>query len=750
MSSTYHFLPWAREGLANRLRAPRDGEDPRRGHLTVSAALNKEPLDDIAVEMLGPGDVTGLAPHQVVRAEPAPGTIGFESDYYPTLDLDSPTLPWLFTPLPPADRLPPWLCLVAVRQQPGVRLRTDGVRNTTVLEIGAPADAREELPDLAQSWAWAHVQVVGPLVKESADRVLHPVAQESVERVLPPPPERTVARLVCPTPLQPGHRYHACLVPTFAVGRAAGLDLPLPDGNEPAWLPEDQEVTLPVYHHWEFSCGDGHSFAKLVRALRFRPAPDGVGRRPFEVDGGGLTAPAGAPPMPPFDGALVRPGSRHTDPPAWVRQALAPLVGAGAGAAAPLYGGEHVGRRTVPADEVGWLADLNLDPRYRGVAALAAAVVRDRQEDLAAAAWKQAGDVRAVNRVLAAADVANAVNGTLHARRLTAPSTDGLTLLQLATPLGLVSGSGVVTTPAYRRVNRRRGPIARRAAPPAPVTIAPADVATLTAALEPARTVKQRVASRINGVAAVADAAEPDRTGVAPTFPTPMVGELARIAPQFLLPGVERIPPDSVVALETNPRFVAAFLAGLNVELAGELRWRDFPLAERATMFQHFWDQRGQGGGGSPDVPPIEQWPADRRLDQVVSGQAARLTLAVRGELLRRYPRTGVYAVRAASRTKVADETVDGNVSYPIFGGGIGADLRYFGFDLTYDQAIGTTTPPGWFFVFAEQPTETRFGLPKTGDPLEGTEVTAAEVARRTLRPPLRVLIHAADLLTAD
>ncbi|AEB45443.1 hypothetical protein VAB18032_21715 [Micromonospora maris AB-18-032] len=737
VSSTYHFLPWAREGLANRLRAPGPREDPRRGHVTVTATLNEESLGDIAVATLGPGDVTGLAPHQILRTDPPPDTLGFEPDHYPTLDLDSPTLPWLFTPLPPTgDRLPPWLCLVAVRQQPGVRLRTDGVRNTTVLEIRAPADARRELPDLTHSWAWAHVQLVGALA-----------TGESAAQVLRQAPERTVSRLICPTPLRPDARYHACLVPTFAIGRAAGLNLPLPEGTGPAWHATDQEVTLPVYHHWEFSTGTGHSFADLVRALRFRSAPEGVGRRPFDLAGSGLTAPTGAAPLPPFDGALVRLGSGHTAPPDWVRQALAPLVGTGSGSAAPLYGGEHLDRRTVSVGDTGWLAELNLDPRYRGVAGLAAAVVRERQEDLVAAAWQQAGDVGPVNRLLATSDVANTVNGSLHARRLTGLPADGLTLTQLAAPLGRTAGAAVVTTTAYRRVSRRRGPIARRVAAPAPVTVAPADVAALTRALEPARTVKQRVDSRLNGATG---ADQPDRIRVAPTFPTPMVGELARLAPQFLLPGADRIPPESVVALETNPRFVAAFLAGLTTELASELRWRDFPLAERATLFRHFWDQRGQGGDGTADVPPIDKWPADRRLDQVVTGDAARLVLAVRGELLRRHPRTAVYAVRAASRTAPADEAGTGNVAYPIFGGTLGADLRYFGFDLTEEQATGLTDPPGWFFVFAEQPTETRFGPPPTGDPLAGAGVTAAEVARRTLRLPLRVLIHAADLLTAD
>jgi hypothetical protein len=91
---------------------------------------------------------------------------------------------------------------------------------------------------------------------------------------------------------------------------------------------------------------------------------------------------------------------------------------------------------------------------------------------------------------------------------------------------------------------------------------------------------------------------------------------------------------------------------------------------------------------------------------------------------------------------------VPGNLRYPIFAGSVDPDLRYVGFDLTAAQAAGTAADPGWFLAFAEHPTETRFGPPVTGDPLAGTGVTAAVVAERTLRLPVRVLIHAADLLT--
>ncbi len=124
--------------------------------------------------------------------------------------------------------------------------------------------------------------------------------------------------------------------------------------------------------------------------------------------------------------------------------------------------------------------------------------------------------------------------------------------------------------------------------------------------------------------------------------------------------------------------------------------------------------------------------------------------MAVRGELFRRHPRAAVYAVRAVSRSVLADESVTQNVEYPIFSGAIEPDVRFFGFGLSAADAVGTTlpaAPPGWFFVFQEQPTETRFGPPASGDPLAGTGTTAADVAQRTLHPPIRVAIHASALL---
>jgi hypothetical protein len=130
------------------------------------------------------------------------------------------------------------------------------------LEIKPPAKPADELPDLGESWAWAHAQVAGS------------VADASPEGALRSRPDLTVSRLLCPRRLQPGTAYIACVVPAFEIGLKAGLGLPIAEGDEqrllPSWRsgPESpNEMTLPVYYSWEFSTGTSGDFESLVRAL---------------------------------------------------------------------------------------------------------------------------------------------------------------------------------------------------------------------------------------------------------------------------------------------------------------------------------------------------------------------------------------------------------------------------------------------------------------------------------------------------
>ena len=75
-------------------------------------------------------------------------------------------------------------------------------------------------------------------------------------------------------------------------------------------------------------------------------------------------------------------------------------------------------------------------------------------------------------------------------------------------------------------------------------------------------------------------------------------------------PGVEHVEADGVALLETTPRVIEAYMAGLNHELSRELLWREFPATLAGTAFRQFWDVSGQPGDPEAlaDIPPISEW----------------------------------------------------------------------------------------------------------------------------------------------
>src|SRR5205085_845910 len=185
-----------------------------------------DPPIEQRLTVLGPGDVVGLDPRQVIRTDPRPGATDAEPNYLVQVGLDRPDLPWLFTPAAAsaADKLRPWLVLVVVALGRGVNRLPPTAGSLPALELLSEADPGRQLPDVADSWAWAHAQVML-------------LAGERVDAVLAGVPERNTARLVCPRRLDPTTRYLACVVPAFEAGRRAGLGLPPESADEAGLRP---------------------------------------------------------------------------------------------------------------------------------------------------------------------------------------------------------------------------------------------------------------------------------------------------------------------------------------------------------------------------------------------------------------------------------------------------------------------------------------------------------------------------------
>lgn len=219
-----------------------------------------------------------------------------------------------------------------------------------------------------------------------------------------------------------------------------------------------------------------------------------------------------------------------------------------------------------------------------------------------------------------------------------------------------------------------------------------------------------------------------DRVMTYPELGLPAYTYLAAYDRTRFCPGVDEIPPESITILETNPRFIAAFMAGLNHETAHELMWRGFPSDGRGTPWRRFW-RRLSGG---PDIEQMHLWgprPVAGRTRDTLPAQTTdpqgNLVLLLRGDLLRRYPRTIVIAIRAVSDRVPSPDPAD--VRVPVFPGQFDPDVAFFGFPLT---SADLTDGPGWFFALMEPVTEPRFGFDETVDATRGpTPTTWNDVA---------------------
>ena len=272
----------------------------------------------------------------------------------------------------------------------------------------------------------------------------------------------------------------------------------------------------------------------------------------------------------------------------------------------------------------------------------------------------------------------------------------------------------------------------------------------LTAALNPLTAFPRFVAAGVKFEFAPAWLLEPEHLVPAmayPDFDDPMYEKLRDISSELLLPNLKLLPPNSITLLETNPPFIEAYLTGVNTEFGKELLWREYPTDQRGSYFRRFWDTRGilaapTGESASvtsersKDITPLDTWTSTSALGSHRNPQrppGEQVVLTIRGDLLKKYPNTLIYAQKAhlardsngnpqPQREPViggveSQADIDREIKFPVFKASVDPDIRFFGFDLTAEQASGAANPQtdaddwGYYFIIQQLPGEPRFGM---------------------------------------
>ncbi len=222
-----------------------------------------------------------------------------------------------------------------------------------------------------------------------------------------------------------------------------------------------------------------------------------------------------------------------------------------------------------------------------------------------------------------------------------------------------------------------------------------------------------------------------------PDFPEPVYKYLTDIDNEFLLPNLKLIPPNTLSLLRTNQKFIESYLVGINYEMGKELMWREYPTDMRGSYFRQFWDVNGLVKPGMDaadveklkDIIPIHKWSSTSLLgshnQRDTQGGSEQLVFVIKGDLLKKFPNTVIYAQKAINvsgkkkiRVDLTDAQFAKEVRFPLYKAQIVPDIYLLGFDLTIEEASGKAKTTGfgndklgWFFVIAEVPGEPRFGM---------------------------------------
>lgn len=442
----YQFQSWARKGISAHIKEQDTLGNPavapppnERASVPIGVSINATPQPAKDFALIGPGDIIGVNRDMIVRTEPRNWITNVEPNYLAFIEFYDEDFPWRYTPAKPqGDNLRPWLFLLVLKEDEFER--DDRRLPLPVVTVKSPG----ALPPSDETWLFAHVhteQDIAPGELSDLEKYL-----KSLQAAVATDPDKIYSRLLSPRHLEPKTPYHAFLVPTFEVGRLAGLGESTAGvpAQKPAWDATTTGVQLPFYFDWYFNTGERQDFESLVEQLKPRILDAKIGIRLMDcsqpgfvkVDGEGKERPlapgekpglpAAAPPVQGLEGALktdrtksipltITPNAFQDELqilvnlPETIQTDLDALPGSEADflndpvVTVPFYGQNHARQRKtdkvlLDVTKTGWYNDLNRDPRTRAPAGFGAGVVQKDQDKFMQKAWRQVERVYEGNR----------------------------------------------------------------------------------------------------------------------------------------------------------------------------------------------------------------------------------------------------------------------------------------------------------------------------------------------------------------
>jgi hypothetical protein len=692
-----YFIPYLRQGLTtladhNKVPGQRMVVPVKLTLVATNQTNNTSKTETVEkdIALFGPGDVLGLNTTIISRVAPAPGTNNFETSLVPFIEFSEPDFLWRFSSLQiNGKNWIPWLALIVLKSENNEEEAEFEKIQSSKKELPWQIQLKPNaiLPDLKESWRWAHVY------KTDVENTSPEQLAKSIKKA----PKKAVCRMLCPRKLKPQTRYHAFLVPAFKIGAEAamGISGQTEDRTLLTWeTPADGAgKTIPYYFDWEFGMGAGGDFENLVRKLKPREL-EKMGTRPIDCSnpGYGMQEDELVLKME----AVLK--SLDTSYQSWgmdstkdsqdatksieKQKALAGLLNkreekiknengeeeTKLRVTPPVYGEWYASRQNEtekvdPQNRNHWLEELNLDFRHRAAAGLGVHFVKENQESLMKAAWGQMSKVKKVNQELNLGRFGREVSNQMFKRfnkmkstsvfKMTLPVQNKIAVQPQKTVTAFLNNSKItqnltrtktqkylykadkkevkqdfkpvessqLVSLSYQVKGVKSSATRLQMMADTPTVMAkkisawPEGVIAKTiSALDPKMTIESRIKNRVSSFRTIektetrlrekAETLQSEKAETLqsqtedelhpviwyPEFHRPMYHFLRAMSQDHILPGLENVPQNTVGLLQTNRRFIEAFMVGLNHEMASEMRWREFPTDMRGSYFRSFWD----------------------------------------------------------------------------------------------------------------------------------------------------------------